>query len=109
MIKAMSDFKLPNVLIQVVEGRAYVFIYLNEVEKSETNEEENTRNYFEYDYNEFNENVKDLDVEEIQNNPEKYINFTPDERTTVQKVEDCETSISELEQCIMDMSEIVYN
>lgn len=107
MTKQKSDCKLPKVLIQRIESTNYVFINLNEEKCTETDEEGNIHEYYLYDYNEFH--VSDtFDLESVKNDPEKYIDYQPDNRTIVQKVDDCELSISDLEQCIMDMSEIIY-
>lgn len=56
--------------------------------------------------------VSDSEIADIQKaieaGPEKYIDYHPDNRTVEQKVDDCELSISDLEQCIMDISEVLY-
>lgn len=108
MIKQKSDCRLPKILIQKVEDIAYVFINLNEKKCSETDYEGNVHNYFVYDYNEFHVSVDSFDLKDVEAEPEKYINYQPDNRTVEQKVDDCELSIGDLEQCIMDMSEILY-
>lgn len=108
MIKQKSDYKLPKVLVQKVGEIAYVFINLNEEERSEIDYEGNVYNYFVYDYNEFHVPVDSFILKNVKADPERYIDYQPDNRTVEQKVDDCELSISDLEQCIMDMSEILY-
>ena len=108
MIKQKSDYKLPKVLVQKVGEIAYVFINLNEEECSETDYEGNVYNYFVYDYNEFHVPVDSFILKDVEADPERYIDYQPDNRTVEQKVDDCELSISDLEQCIIDMSEILY-
>ena len=108
MTKQKSDCRLPKVLVQKIKDTAYVFINLNEEEHSETDEEGNVHNYFLYDYNEFHVPVDSFDLKAVEAEPEKYIDYQPDNRTVAHKVDDCEMSISDLEQCIMDMSEILY-
>lgn len=108
MIKQKSDCRLPKVLVQKVGDIAYVFINLNEEEYSETDGEGNVHDYFIYDFNEFHVTVDSFDLKAVEAEPEKYIDYQPDNRTVEQKVDDCELSISDLEQCIMDISEVLY-
>ena len=108
MIKQKSDCRLPKVLVQKIGDGAYVFINLNEEECSETDGEGNVHDYFIYDFNEFHVPVDSFDLNAVEAEPEKYIDYQPDNRTVEQKVDDCELSISDLEQCIMDMSEVLY-
>jgi adenylate cyclase class IV len=108
MIKEKSDYKLPNVEISSCRNKSFVFIHLNEVEKTETDEEGNEHTYYEYDFNEFSGLTESLPIEDIRMHPEYYLHYSQDNRTVEQKVDDHSISISELEQCIMDMSEIIY-
>ena len=108
MIKQKSDCRLPKVLVQKVDDVAYIFINLNEEECSETDDEGNVHYYFIYDFNEFHIPVDSFDLKTVEAEPEKYIDYQPDNRTVEQKVDDCELSISNLEQCIMDISEVLY-
>ena len=108
MIKQKSDCRLPKVLVQKVGDVAYIFINLNEEECSEADDEGNVHDYFIYDFNEFHVPVDSFDLKAVEAEPEKYIDYQPDNRTVEQKVDDCELSISDLEQCIMDMSEVLY-
>lgn len=53
-----------------------VFICLNGVEKTDENAfEESSTSYIEYDYNEFVEEKSLLDIDDLNNNPENYLNY----------------------------------
>ena len=106
MIKERSDFKLPSVELRSYGDKTSVCIHVNGVEKSEVDEYGVSHIYYEYDFNEFEEFTKNISIEDIKTNPEKYLYYSSDNRTVEQKVEDNSVSISELEQCIMDISEI---
>lgn len=108
MIKERSDFKLPSVELRSYGDKTSVCIHLNCVEKSDVDEHGVSHTYYEYDFNEFEEFTKNISIEDIKANPEKYLYYSSDKRTVEQKVEDNSVSISELEQCIMDISEILY-
>lgn len=108
MIKERSDFKLPSVELRSYGDKTYVCIHVNGAEKSDVDEYGVSHTYYEYDFNEFEEFTKNISIEDIKANPEKYLYYSSDNRTVEQKVEDNSVSISELEQCIMDISEILY-
>ena len=53
-----------------------VFICLNGVEKTDENAfEESSTSYIEYDYNEFVEEKSLLDMDDLNSNPEKYLDY----------------------------------
>lgn len=53
-----------------------VFICLNGIEKTDENAfEESSTSYIEYDYNEFVEEKSLLDMDDLNNNPENYLNY----------------------------------
>ena len=53
-----------------------VFICLNGIEKTEENAfKESITSYIEYDYNEFVEEKSLLDMDDLNSNPEKYLNY----------------------------------
>lgn len=53
-----------------------VFICLNGVEKTDENAfKESSTSYIEYDYNEFVEEKSLLDMDDLNNNPENYLNY----------------------------------
>ena len=69
----------PTNIIELNHNKLYVFICLNETYGVyENNEQTNSEEYVEYDYNEFVVNKDSVDVEDIENNPEKYLEYTPD-------------------------------
>ena len=69
----------PTNIIELNDNKLYVFICLNETYGVyENNEQMNSEEYVEYDYNEFVVNKDSVDVEDIENNPEKYLEYTPD-------------------------------
>ena len=69
----------PTNIIELNDNKLYVFICLNETYGVyENNEQTNSEKYVEYDYNEFVVNKDSVDVEDIENNPEKYLEYTPD-------------------------------
>ena len=69
----------PANIIELNDNKLYVFICLNETYGVyENNEQTNSEEYVEYDYNEFVVNKDSVDVEDIENNPEKYLEYTPD-------------------------------
>ena len=109
MTKATTDCKQAKVLVQKVNDTAYIFINLNESMMTEIDEEGVEHTYYQYDFNSFTVlTSEDQLIKDIEDNPEKYIEYKPDDRTLPQKVNDFELSINDLEQCIMDMSEVIY-
>lgn len=69
----------PANIIELNDNKLYVFICLNETYGVyENNEQMNSEEYVEYDYNEFVVNKDSVDVGDIENNPEKYLEYTPD-------------------------------
>ena len=69
----------PTNIIELNDNKLYVFICLNETYGVyENNEQTNSEEYVEYDYNEFVVNKDSVDVGDIENNPEKYLEYTPD-------------------------------
>lgn len=64
--------------IKIIENgdMVTVFICLNGVEKTDENAfEESLTSYIEYDYNEFVEEKSLLDINDLNSNPEKYLNY----------------------------------
>lgn len=76
-----ARFLEPQLPVKVVKsfGMAYIFICLNETQKTETYpdmEDGNTSQaYYEYDYNEIIGPEEKLPIEEIQLNPENYLDY----------------------------------
>lgn len=67
----------PQPPVKVVDdgGFVYIFICLNEEQKTEKYDEETT-SYLEYDYNEFREEKSQIDLEDVMKNPEKYLVYS---------------------------------
>lgn len=76
MVKArFSESQQP---VKIIENgdMVTVFICLNGVEKTDENAfEESSTSYIEYDYNEFVEEKSLLDMDDLNNNPENYLNY----------------------------------
>ena len=101
----------PPVKIVKIEGKAYIYICLNGVQKNEMYDQDGERQlteYYEYDYNEFTLPVT-ADLENVRENPEKYLNYSEEEEETdAQKIERQSRRIDELTECLLEMSEVVY-
>ena len=76
MVKArFSESQQP---VKIIENgdMVTVFICLNGVEKTDENAfEESLTSYIEYDYNEFVEEKSLLDMDDLNSNPENYLNY----------------------------------
>lgn len=76
MIKArFSESQQP---VKIIENgdMVTVFICLNGIEKTDENAfEESSTSYIEYDYNEFVEEKSLLDMDDLNSNPENYLNY----------------------------------
>lgn len=73
-----SDVHMPNVDVKTFDDEYYVFIYLNEREIHEKYDySESEYNGFEYDYNEFKVRKDDIDIEDVMNNPQDYLDYEP--------------------------------
>ena len=68
--------KQPKVRVNQVNGDKWFYIALNETEINRSDENTNTSmTLYRYDYNDFMDNS--INQDDIQNNPEKYLNYTP--------------------------------
>lgn len=78
-----ARFMRQQAAVKIVErdGKAYVYICLNEEQKTEDFDGQ-TETYYEYDYNEIIAPTDELPIEEIRKNPEKYLEYayTPGEK-----------------------------
>ena len=76
MVKArFSESQQP---VKIIENgdMVTVFICLNRIEKTDENAfEESSTSYIEYDYNEFVEEKSLLDMDDLNSNPENYLNY----------------------------------
>ena len=95
MIKARFDMQQPNTKIVSMADYDYIFICLNE-EKKEEETENGLLSYFEYDYNEIIETRGVLDLEDIKENPIKYIDYSNKKVTIDEKVFQLEQENAEM-------------
>lgn len=71
-------------IIDIGNSKYNVFICLNGEEKTEINEDNVAESYIEYDYNEF---IATADkIEDINANPEKYINYVVEKEKTAEEI-----------------------
>lgn len=96
-------FPLPN-------GNADVFIYDLSSEKEVTQKcEQGTYTQYEYDMNEFNVNASVVTEEMIAADPIKYIDYEPEkQKTEMEMIEDLKEENDMLKNCLLEMSELVY-
>lgn len=117
-MKARFDAKQPPVKIIENNNVVYVFICLNEEEKEEiVNYNENLENtedseqsnitikYYEYDYNEFNDKKENVDTDDINTYPEKYLNYFPSKNENKEdklqnEIDSLKTQLKELSSAI---------
>lgn len=93
MIKAMTTEKQEAVQVSKVEDMTYVYIYLNEkeVKREALSENEKESTQYEYDYNEFKFSKDALDINDIKEHPENYM----DEVKVVEKVHEASPTLEE--------------
>lgn len=83
MIRTKFSVQQPTVKYFSSDDKYYIFICLNEeeideIERSQDNMSNNdpvTTHYFVYDYEEIIETKDNIDVNDVQSNPEKYMNY----------------------------------
>lgn len=99
MVKArFSESQQP---VKIIENgdMVTVFICLNGVEKTDENAfEESSTSYIEYDYNEFVEEKSLLDMDDLNSNPENYLNYivNPElDKLKNEKIVESKTSLAE--------------
>lgn len=85
----------------VEKDKVYVYICLNETEVTEdhTNGEESTEpvTMYEYDYNEIIEDMGVLDIDDVKENPEKYLDYKKaTEKTDKERIAELEAMNAEL-------------
>ena len=100
-----ARFSQPQLPVKTVTAgdKTYIFICLNETQGTEVypdmGEGQAQETYYEYDYNEFCGKSEELDLEDIESNPEKYLDYeTKKEPTT--KLDKALAKIEELEKQI---------
>ena len=107
-MKARFSSQQQPVRIVESEDTAYVFICLNEEEKTEEypdmGEGQTRETYYEYDYNEIIGPAGKLPLADIQAHPEQYLNYEYTENKT--DVDSLIKRIEKLEQENVDMNRI---
>lgn len=127
-MKAKFTEKQPPVRWQTLpDGYVDVTICLNEDEIIETytttnqagfNEPENlntenpevvTQRMWEYDFHQFREKADNINQENVEKNPEKYLDYEPQkEKTLEEQLQEQAENIRMLTECLLEMSEMVY-
>ena len=83
-----ARFTQPQLPVRIVTAgnKTYVFICLNETQGTETypdmGEGQKQEMYYEYDYNEISGPSDKIPVDDIQANPEQYLNYEYEENKT---------------------------
>ena len=90
MIKARFSEEQKPVIIKKYGNEYYAFICLNAKIDYETvaidSEHSETELYYEYDYNEFLFSDGELNVQDIMNNPEKYLEYPANIPTEIEQL-----------------------
>lgn len=100
MTKSRFMEKQPSVKV-VEKDKVYVYICLNETEVTEdhTNGEESSEptTMYEYDYKEIIEDAGVLDIDDVKENPERYLDYEKAvEKTDKERIAELEAMNSEL-------------
>ncbi len=106
MIKARFSEAQKPVCVLEKAGKTHIFICLNERQAEEDKEDGSKETYYEYDYNEFS--GTDLNVEDILAHPEAYLGYPEKAKTQEERIAELEEQNSILTQCLLEMSELVY-
>ena len=102
MTKAIFAEKQPSVKTAEIDGKTTVFICLNETEKTVEDMNGNSHVEYEYDFNEFTEEKPD--VESINKNPDKYIDYQPPkELTDKEKIASLESQLEQTQAALQDL------
>lgn len=108
MTKAKFSEQQPKVTIVTKGDKDFFFLCLNEELTSEQYEDKDYP-YYQYDYNEIVEDAGKIDHDDITEHPEKYLYHTQEtEKTLEEQVAELKESNEMLTQCIIEMSELVY-
>lgn len=103
LTKSYDYFPLPD-------GTADVFIYdLDSVGEVTQKCEENEFIQFRYDMNEFNVDSSAITQEMIAADPMKYLDYEPEkEKTALEMIKEVKEENNMLRECLLEMSELVY-
>lgn len=94
-MKARFDAMQQKVSVMQLDGMDFIFICLNEKTVTEIPMEgEKEQIYYEYDYREISELTGMIDLEDVKENPEKYMDYKENEKgNTSEKVKELESKI----------------
>lgn len=95
----------------VVDGaKVYIFICVNGKWMERVyDESQEPQKVWECEYREIITDVDKINIEDVEKNPEKYLDWVePTEKTDAEKISELQEQNKMLTQCLMEMSEIVY-
>ena len=104
-----ARFLEPQPQVKMVEagGKIYVFICLNEIQEADVYDDSDSTGqmvmFYEYDYNEFCDVAENLDLEDINTNPEEYLNYLPtqeDNQITPERLVQLEQQLTAFSEAI---------
>ena len=103
MIKATSTVKQSPVQVSRVDDMTYVYIYLNEqeVKREALSENEKESTQYEYDYNEFSFIDGTLDINDIKEHPENYMEALTVEKKVHEAVPTIDERVSAIEEMLL--------
>lgn len=103
-----AKFSEPQLPVKVIQsdGKAYVFICLNETQGQETypdiGEGQTTESYYEYDYNEIIGDAEKLPLDDIQAYPENYLDYeAPAEKTSEERLAELEKALDAINSALL--------
>ena len=107
-MRASFDVEQPDVRSVTDGDNIYIFICQNgEWYDRKYDENEAAQRVWECDYNEIATTIDKINIDDVNANPAKYLNWTG-EKTADEKLADLETKNEMLTQCLLEMSETVY-
>lgn len=103
LTKSYDYFLLPD-------GTADVFIYdLDSVDEVTQKTEENEFVQFRYNMNEFNIESSAITQEMVATDPMRYLDYEPERRkTALEMIAEIKEENNMLKECLLEMSELVY-
>lgn len=97
-----AKFQKQQQPVNVIEKNNYYYFFLclNETFYQEKIEEEGSLYYedvYEYDYYEFSEDKNKIKISEVEQNPEKYLNYKEKSKSIEEKIQELQQKISILQ------------
>ena len=106
-MKAEFSTEQKDIIIKQFDNKDYIYICLNGEKKEKYDEAlDSSMTVYEYDYNEIIEDTGIIHLDDVKNNPSKYLNYK--RQTLAEKVEEQENEIQLLTNCILEMSAQIY-